>query len=85
MSAPRNTASISSAWSGTASDLWVSTRSETASKFAADVHLDVCRTHEQLLRIRVDGDELDTAQSGVDHSVDGVDATTADADDLDYR
>ena len=48
-----------------------------------DVELDVGVAHEQRLRIGVDGDELDALQTGVDHAVDGVDAATTDADDLD--
>jgi len=35
------------------------------------------------LRVRVDGPELDAAQAGRDHAVDGVAAAAADADDLD--
>src|SRR5688500_6444576 len=35
----------------------------------------------QRLRVGVDGDELDTADAGFDHAVDGVATATADADD----
>ena len=45
--------------------------------------LDVGVAHLQRLGVGVDGDELDAAQSGVDHAVDGVGAAAADADDLD--
>jgi hypothetical protein len=36
------------------------------------------------LGIGVDADELDAAQSGLDHAVDRVDAAATDADDLDH-
>ena len=37
------------------------------------------------LDVGVDSEELDLADSGVDHAVDGVESCTADADDLDHR
>ena len=40
---------------------------------------------QQRLRVGVDGDELHALEPGVDHAVDGVAATAADADDLDHR
>jgi hypothetical protein len=43
----------------------------------------VCVAEQQLLCVGVDGNEFDAAKTGFDHSVDGVYATTADADDLD--
>ena len=56
---------------------------EPAGQLTADVELDVGVAHQQRLGVGVDGDELDPAQTGFDHPVDGVDATAADADDLD--
>ena len=41
--------------------------------------------HQERLRVRVHGDELDPGQSCVDHPVDGVRSAAADADDLDHR
>ena len=56
---------------------------EPAGELATDVELDVGVAHQQRLGVGVDGDELDTAQTGFDHPVDGVDTAAADADDLD--
>ena len=50
----------------------------------ADVELDVGVAHLQRLGVGVRRDELDAAQAGVDHAVDGVGAAAADADDLDH-
>jgi len=50
-----------------------------------DVELDVGVRHQERLRVRVDGDELDTLEADLDHAVHGVDAAAADADDLDDR
>lgn len=52
-------------------------------QLASDVKLDVGVAHQQGLRIGVDGDEFDTAETHLDHAVDCVHATAADADDLD--
>ena len=41
--------------------------------------------HVQRLDVGVHGDELDLVDARVDHAVDGVQAGTADADDLDHR
>ncbi|BDZ50444.1 hypothetical protein GCM10025867_26850 [Frondihabitans sucicola] len=65
-------------------DLGVGTGSEAARQFASDVELDVGVAQKQRLRVGVDGDELDAAESELDHAVDGVDATAADTDDLDH-
>jgi hypothetical protein len=70
---------------GTPTHLGVRAGSEAAREFASDVQLDVGVAHQQRLRIGVDRDELDSAEAEVDHAVDGVDAATADADDLDHR
>ena len=68
---------------GAAADLGIAAGAEPAGEVATDVELDVGVAHQQRLRVGVDGDELDALQPGVDHPVDGVDAATADADDLD--
>jgi hypothetical protein len=71
-------------FSGAATDLWVSSGAESAGYFAAYVELDVGVTHQQLLRIRVNRDEFNASKTGLDHSVDCVDTTATDTDDLDY-
>ena len=38
--------------------------------------------HKQRLLVGVDGDELDAFQASFNHTVDGVSAATADANDL---
>ena len=70
---------------GGLADLGVAAGAETPGELPADVELHVGVAHEQRLRVGVDRDELDALQPGVDHAVDGVDATTADTDDLDHR
>ena len=85
MSAPLSTSSISSAWSSAAlrADLGVGAGAEAAGELAADVELDVGVAHQQGLRVGVDRDELDALEPDLDHPVDGVDATSTDAHDLD--
>lgn len=68
---------------GLAADRGVRSRAQSPGEVAADVQLDVRVAHEQGLGVGVDGDELDAAQSGLDHAVDGVDAAAADAHHLD--
>ena len=68
-----------------ATDLGVAARTQASGQLAADVELDVGIAHEQGLRVGVDRDELDPFQPGVDHPVDSVDTTAADAYDLDHR
>jgi len=58
--------------------------SAPASQLATDVKLDVGVAHQQGLRIGIDRDEFNTAQPEFDHSVDGVNAAAADADNLDH-
>ncbi len=70
---------------GTATHLGVGAGAEAARELATDVELDVGVAHQERLRVGVDRDELHTSQAEVDHAVDGVDAATADADDLDHR
>lgn len=66
-----------------ATDGRVGPGAEATGEFAADVELDVGVAHQQGLRIRVDRDELDALETDLDHSVDGIDTTAADTDDLD--
>ena len=66
-------------------DFGIAAGAEAPRELTADVELDVGVAHEQRLRVGVDGDELDALQPRVDHAVDGVDATAADADDFDDR
>ena len=61
----------------------VAPRAESPGELAADVELHVGIAHQQGLGVGVDGDELDALQAGVDHAVHRVDASAADADDLD--
>ena len=70
---------------GRSSDLGVGASAESAREVATDVELDVGVAHQQRLCVGIDGDELDTFEAGVDHSIDRVHATSADADDLDHR
>ena len=52
-------------------------------RLRADVQLEVGVGHLERLGVRVRGDELHAGQAGVDHPVDGIGSTAADADDLD--
>ncbi|CAH0327634.1 hypothetical protein SRABI128_06301 [Microbacterium sp. Bi128] len=56
---------------------------ESTGQLTPDVELDVGIAHQQCLGIGVDGDEFDAAKTDLDHAVDCVHATAADADDLD--
>ena len=58
---------------------------EPAGELAADVELDVGVAHEEGLGVSVDRDELDALEADLDHPIDGVDATSTDAHDLDDR
>ena len=55
---------------------------QATGQLATDIEFDVGITHEQRLSVGVDGNELNTAQPGLDHSVDGVHPTAADTNDL---
>src|ERR1019366_5193414 len=57
-------------------DLGVASRTEPPGELATDVQLEVGIAHQEGLGIGVGGDELDTAQTGVDHAVDGIDPAT---------
>ena len=69
---------------GLPADLGGGAGAEPAGELAADVELDVRVTHQQRLRVGVDRDELDALETNLDHAVDGVDATSTDADHLDH-
>ena len=68
---------------GPAAHLRVGARAEAPGELASDVELDVGVAQQERLRVRVDRDEFDAAKAEFDHPVDGVDAATSDADDLD--
>ena len=68
---------------GLAADGRIGARAQPPGQVAPDIELDVRVGHEQRLGVGVHGDELDATQVGLDHAVDGVDATAADPDDLD--
>ena len=55
---------------------------KSASELLPDLDLDVGLRVQQRLRVRVHGEELDPLEPLVDHTVDGVAAAPADADDL---
>ena len=68
---------------GAPAHLGIGAGAQAAREVASDIELDVGVGHQQRLRVGVDRDELDPAKAEFDHAVDGVDTTTADADDLD--
>ena len=69
--------------SGLAADRRVGSCPQAPGQVSPDVELDVSVGHEQRLGVGVHGDELHATQIGLDHAVDGVDAATANTDDLD--
>src|SRR5439155_10337737 len=66
-------------------DARIGAGAEPSGRARADVDLHVGLDHEERLRVRVHGDELDAGHTGLDHPADGVRPTAADADDLDHR
>ena len=68
-----------------AADIGVGAGAKPPGELTADIELDVGVAHEQRLRVSVDRDELDALEPLFDHAIDGVDAATADSDDLDNR
>ncbi len=64
-------------------DIRVGAGPEPLGKLMADVELDVGIAHRQRLSVGVGGDELDAAQTCVDHPVDRIGTAAADSDDLD--
>ncbi len=67
---------------GLAADLGARAGTEPARELLADLDLDVGLGVEERLRVGVDRDELDAFEVLVDHAVDGVAATAADAHDF---
>ena len=65
-------------------DRRIGSGAEAARLLRADLDLHVGLGHEQRLRVRVDGDELDARKARLDHPRHGVRAAAADADDLDH-
>ena len=70
---------------GLPSDLGIGTGAEPPRELPPDVELHVRVGEQERLRVGVDRDELDALQAGVDHPVDRVATSAADADDLDHR
>ena len=62
----------------------VRARAEAVGELPADVELRLGVGHEQRLGVGVHGDELHALEPDLDHAVDGVDATAADANDFDH-
>ena len=76
---------IAMRFSSLASDFRIAARAETAREFAADVDLETRVAHDERLCVGVDRDEVDSAQSGVDHSIHGVHSAATDSDHFDDR
>ncbi|CAB4595447.1 unannotated protein [freshwater metagenome] len=66
-----------------ATDFGVSPSTKATGELSADVELDVSIAHEQRLSVGVDCDELNSANTCVNHSIHGVDSAAADTDYLD--
>ena len=66
-----------------ATNFGVTARTETAREFATDVDFVTRITHDERLSVGIDCNEVDAAQTSVDHAVDGVDATTTDTHHFD--
>jgi hypothetical protein len=64
-------------------DVGVGAGAKPLGELVPDVELDVGVAHRERLGVCVAGDELDAAQAGVDHSIDGVRAAAADSHDFD--
>ena len=71
-------------FSGFAPNFGIATGTQAAREIATDVKLDIGVTHQKRLGIRVDCNELNAFESGIDHTVDGIHAAAADTDDLDH-
>ncbi len=69
---------------GGKTDLRIGTSAEATRDVRPNLDLDVGVRHQQRLGVSVHRDELDARKPGVDHSVDGIRAAAADADDLDH-
>ena len=70
---------------GGEADVGVRPGAEALGRLVADVQLDVGVAHRERLGVGVGGDELDAAQTGVDHAADRVGAAAAHPHDLDDR
>jgi hypothetical protein len=70
---------------GIEADVGICSSAETSRQVATDIQLDIGIRHEQRLGIGVDGNELNSPQAMVDHSVDGVHSSATDSDDFDDR
>ncbi len=68
---------------GGGADAGVCARTEPAGRLGADMDLHVGLGHQERLRVRVHGDELDARHAGLDHPRHRVRAAASDADDLD--
>jgi len=64
--------------------LGIGPRAKTTSHVASYVQFHIRITHQQSLRIGIQCDELDAADTGLDHSVDGVDSTATNPNDFDH-
>ena len=69
---------------GLLADLRIRAGAEAPRQLTADIEFHVGVAHEQGLRIGVHRDELDPLEPDLDHSVHGVHAAAADADNLDH-
>ena len=72
-------------FSGALADHRVCSGAESAGEFSSDVELDIGFTHDQVLSVGVNRDELNSALAFFNHSIDGVTSGTADANNFDYR
>ena len=68
-----------------AADVRIGAGAEALRQFVANLHLDGRRVVLERLQIGVGDDELDAAEAGLHHAIDGVAAAAADADHLDAR
>jgi hypothetical protein len=64
---------------------WVGTCTEAACKFATYVELDICFTHNEVLGVGVDRNELNATLTLFDHAIYSVTACATYANNLDYR
>ena len=68
---------------GFAAHLGIGAGAKATGGISSNVEFDVGVGHQQRLCIGVDGDEFDTADTGVDHAIDGIDTAAADTGDFD--
>ena len=65
-------------------DLGIGAGAEALGVFASDLDLGGGLAHLELLNVGVEGDELDPTNPRLDHPIDGVTASTADANHADH-